>query len=869
MSTSLAHRVEEQFNKHNDLRVLFLFDPDEVHREDVDRWEHEGIECIVATPARFTLRDRIYTMKPDAGVFLYIPEPRPDRWENEPLLDLWMANRELHIDRVGEFMDAYNLPPSDRDVVQPYFKGELEYKNRRQFLTRVLKPERFSKRSLTLGLAAYHAQNTFSGVRFKTVPREEEVLAALMVGATDAEAFAKYKAVCDELELSDRLGMMLKQQFDVDTAEFSLEAVRRAAEVMKYNLLMRPVKRVSPTDRYRSFRVRSSLILNELESLKNAWEESGALDRGPVETLDLVASRIDEDHLTSEYGAETTFGYLTPGLRRRRIDTALAGVSSQPSASKEAVEPLLDAKGVIAEAAQFVWHLASMYQGLRDATSTAFSGVESFVQSYTETLYRVDTHYRKAISAYRSMEEAGHTPPEDLKEAMNRALKDYRQDFEQPVNTEWQVALEKAVSENAGDFSPRRIGSGSGAVLCQGAFYEEYLADDEHKTAVIVSDALRYEVARELSDHLLQQNKRTETELAPMLAALPTVTSLGMAHLLPHASIVLDGETPTINGESTGGTKNRASILAGAHPSSATAETYENLAGLDRDAGRDLFKDHRLVYIYHNRIDATADDRKTESETIPAIEKTVDELRQLIQTLNNWNVYRIVVVADHGFLYDHGFPSAGNDERHQLLESFPEAEGQVMRGNRSVLAKECTGDSARYRFPLRVLSDVEADLEICVPRAVNRYKLSGAGKRFVHGGASLQEMIVPALVVRKWRKDKAKKVTPRLLSKDRVINSGALNIQIVQTEPVSAERSTRTLTVALYADGERISDLKTVSLDATSEDPVERTTKVLLTLDAKANNLNFCHLRVFDTEDDLNPVIEQRYSIQRLFEKDF
>lgn len=869
MATPLPQRVEEQFDRHAGLRVLFLFDPDAVYREAVDTWEHSTIECIVATEARFTLRDRLYAMQPENRVFLYLPEPRPNPWGNEPLLDLWMANRELHIDRVGEFMDEYNLPPSDRDLVQQYYKGELEYKNRRQFLAPLLKPGRFNKRSLTLGLAAYHAQNTFSGVRFRTVPQEGQVLAALMVGATNPDAFAEYKAVCDELEVSGRLGMLLKQQFDLETTEFSFETVRRAGEVMKYNLLMRPVKRVSSDDRYRSFRVQSTLVLNQLESLKNAWEESGALDEGPIEVLDVVASRIDEGHLVSEYGAETTFGYLTPALRGRRIDSALSGIIHQPSASKEAVEPLRDAGGAVAYAAETAWHVASMYQGLRDAKSTAFGGIESFVQHYADSLYQIDTHYRKAISAYRSMEEAGHTPLDPLKDVMRQALDDYRQDFVQPVNTKWQSALEQEVTQNSDAFTSRRIGRGGNAVLRQGAFYDEYLADDEHKTAVIVSDALRYEVAKELSDRLLQQNKRTETDLAPMLAALPTVTSLGMAHLLPHTSIELMDGTPQINGQSTEGTRNRASLLASAHPSPATADTFDDIAGLSIEDGRKLFKENRLVYIYHNRIDATGDDRKTESETVPAIDKTVDELHQLIRTLNNWNVYRIAVVADHGFLYDHDFPSSEDNEREQFLEGFPEIEGQVLRGNRSVLAKGFNGESARYRFPLRSMSDIDADLEVCVPRAVNRYKLSGASKRYVHGGASLQEMIVPALVVRKWRKDKAEKVTPRLLSKDRVINSGALNIKIVQAEAVSSNRKARTLTAALYAEGERISDLQTITLDATSDSAVERTTKVLLTLDTKANDLNFCHLRVFDTDDDLNPVIEQRYSIQRYFEQDF
>jgi hypothetical protein len=133
-------------------------------------------------------------------------------------------------------------------------------------------------------------------------------------------------------------------------------------------------------------------------------------------------------------------------------------------------------------------------------------------------------------------------------------------------------------------------------------------------------------------------------------------------------------------------------------------------------------------------------------------------------------------------------------------------------------------------------------------------------------------MLVPALVVRKKREDTAEKVGVRLLSKDRVIRSGALNVQILQTDAVSSTRQARTLHVGLYNDDEElISDEETVTLDSTAGEATERTQKVMLTLGAKANSLNFCHLKAYDADDrnKLNPIIEQRYSIQRLIEQDF
>jgi hypothetical protein len=850
---TLKDRVTEQFANHDDLRVLFFFDPEERYRDQVEAWDDDsGIRCVIASEARFSLKRRLERDLDGQDVLLYLPEARPSNWTDEPLLDLWVANRELRIDPVANFMETYHLPSEQRDVLQRYFRGELEYEEQQRFLSAILQPGRFTSHDLKLGLAAFHAKKTFEDVGFRSVPREQQVLAAILIGATNPEDFEEYRQICEELGLSDFLGRRFSQQFELDSTAFTYETVETAAQTMKYNLLLRPVDPVRSDDNYRKLRIQSSLVLNQLGSLKNAWSEHKALRRGPEEVLDVVASGIDERHLLEVYGPDTTFGYLTPTLRRRRVTQALEGLEQAPSKTKSTVEALRGTDTPVGRTAEVIGHMASFYQLLKGHSSMDFGTVDAFIDTYSQELYRADTHYRKAVAAYRTLQEAGEAIPE-LEEAVDRFLHHYHDRFVHPLNTAWQEKLEATLD-----------GMDRLSVPRQGQFYDTYLADEDQKTAVVVSDGLRFEVARELSDRMLQTDSRKETSLEPMLAALPSVTSVGMAHLLPHDDIQLDGDTPSIEGRRTEGTANREQILQSVRET-ACARTYDDLTELSQREGRDLFKDHPLVYIYHNHIDAVGDQRKTEAETIPAIEETVRDLQRLVRTLNNWNVYRVLVVADHGFLYMDDDPPAS------MQEPFPDVDGQVLRCNRSIVAQRCTGD-AGYRFPLRSVSDIDAELEVCVPRAVNRYRLQGAGKRYAHGGASLQEMLVPALVVRKKREDTAEKVGVRLLSKDRVIRSGALNVQILQTDAVSSTRQARTLHVGLYNDDEElISDEEIVTLDSTAGDATERTQKVMLTLGAKANPLNFCHLKAYDAEDrnKLNPIIKQRYSIQRLIEQDF
>ena len=361
----------------------------------------------------------------------------------------------------------------------------------------------------------------------------------------------------------------------------------------------------------------------------------------------------------------------------------------------------------------------------------------------------------------------------------------------------------------------------------------------------------------------LSEDARKQVDLSPTLAALPTVTSVGMAHLLPHTSITLDGEgRPEIEGRPTSGTRNREQILQSSDPG-AKALRYSDVQGKSTEEGRELFKGHPLAYIYHDRIDATGDDRDTETQVISEIEKAVAELSRLVQTLNNWNFRRVLITADHGFLYSE------NEVPDSMVESFPEAEGIRLRKSRSIVAEKTQEDHG-YRFPLRALSDVDEDLTVAVPRAVNRYRLRGAGKQFVHGGASLQEMIVPTLEVNKAREEVAEKVGVRLLSGERTIKSSALTARLLQTESVSSGRQPRTVHAALYDEDEKIvSEEKTITLDAQSEDPTERQEKLVLTLGPEANDLTFCRLKVFDVEDVLNSLVDQKYSIQQLIEPDF
>ncbi len=84
---------------------------------------------------------------------------------------------------------------------------------------------------------------------------------------------------------------------------------------------------------------------------------------------------------------------------------------------------------------------------------------------------------------------------------------------------------------------------------------------------------------------------------------------------------------------------------------------------------------------------------------------------------------------------------------------------------------------------------LEGELEIQIPKSINRLRLQGSGSRFVHGGASLQEIVIPLLRITKKRPSDIEKVDVNILRGDtQVISSGQLSIALYQADAVTDKR---------------------------------------------------------------------------------
>lgn len=130
------------------------------------------------------------------------------------------------------------------------------------------------------------------------------------------------------------------------------------------------------------------------------------------------------------------------------------------------------------------------------------------------------------------------------------------------------------------------------------------------------------------------------------------------------------------------------------------------------------------------------------------VERPSARLDTLIHKIHEtYNVTQVIVTADHGFLF--------NDKEFKEKDKFPVEEEALEKTTRYYLtnSEEPAKGVAKYR--LSDVSGMEEDgnIFVAVPEGTNRFNAPSGGYMFTHGGASLEEMIIPVLISQHERVD--------------------------------------------------------------------------------------------------------------------
>ncbi|WBT09187.1 BREX-1 system phosphatase PglZ type A [Corynebacterium sp. SCR221107] len=497
-------------------------------------------------------------------------------------------------------------------------------------------------------------------------------------------------------------------------------------------------------------------------------------------------------------------------------------------------------------------HTSSTYQALEhaaylladiEAFEAESESVDDALTRYQQEWYRIDQRYRWFIQAVN--------PSSDLKKIVDLQ---YTNRYLHPLGTMWQQHLDTLTRWS------------TETLPAQSEFFEHYVKARGTKVVVIISDAMRYEIGEELASRIRREDRYDATTSA-MLSSLPSYTQLGMAALLPHSTLELPetGKPVYADGASTEGTANRGKILSAFDGCALRASEIVGKTGSEMRA---LYRQHQIFYIYHDQIDATGDDAGTESGVFKAAETALEELVSLVKKWFNANASCVLVTADHGFLYQ----DTKLEESFYLSEK-PEGEQVTKINRRYVFGRALTASPAFMTFQPQQLG-LEGDIEVQIPKSIHRIKLSGAGTRYVHGGASLQEVVVPVVAVTKKSKSDVRMVEVAYLPESDKITTGQLAVKLYQGEPVSDKIQPCTVRVGLYGGGKLISDQPVAIFESTSEDHRERyqTVVVMLTQDADDFNNRAVELRVkakIPGTERWKEIAKGTYTIRRAFTSDF
>ena len=439
---------------------------------------------------------------------------------------------------------------------------------------------------------------------------------------------------------------------------------------------------------------------------------------------------------------------------------------------------------------------------------------------YVKHYHQIDQLYRKFIFHASASEQKDLLAP-----LLDKVEKFYSNQYLFTLGNLWQEKLEALTEWNFP------------GICSQNDFFKQYVEPflaHEKKVFVIISDALRYEIAEELLQRLIAEDRYAPT-LEAMYSTLPSFTALGMAALLPHRELTIKsvgkGITVTADDMNTQGTDARAKVLATkCHSSALSAEDF---CKLTKEDGRAFFRDNDVAYIYHNHIDMVGDDKMTESQTCATAEEAIKELIFMIKRLASYNATNIIVTADHGFIYQNG--GLTEDE---FIDGDPAGTALWKINRRFVIGQGlCPLDGMKLFSPGDL--GIHGDCQIQIPKAINRLRVSGAGSRYVHGGATLQEIVVPVLKIRKKREGDTSLVDVELLAGMTVITSGQLAVSCYQRTPVGGKILPRRLQVGLYSTSdELISNELELCFDLTSEQTRDREITCSLVLTKNAEKYN-------------------------------
>lgn len=745
-------QIEDRLNAEfaGDIRkLIFWYDDNGDFAKDVDSLALAGAKVYHLQPDnQFYTKYFLERVDTATSYLLYAPFPKPEI-ENNHLEDTLLYSKRFFADRTALLCADLGIREDDRHIFKEHSK--------------LFSQADFAQRFCDLEIDTYNEETIETGLlcaacKTRTCSFDEAVCALLTAGELTDNPLLSELEMCGLAEIFWRF---CERQFGYTDVTPSLERLAATLFVTCADKCI-PSKLPGAWKPFVSYKAGSCISF--LDGMRNSVLYRERYD----ELSDHVAAGLHAGQVLASYPTEELLDCDTfravDGLLIRWLAERLLAEDTGARLGGLGIPEICEKRSKMhfgSENKSAYLLLENAHAVISNANYRCPDGSQAIVRQYRDTGYRLDQTYRKFYLHYDQIEDSERFEP--LGELVENI---YTNEYLAQLLPGWNAAL---------------TGPDSLETLpLQRDFYPRYLKKADVRTAVIISDAMRYEVGQELFTRMRDDPKCTAAKLDVMLGVLPSYTQLGMAALLPHETLEMTDDfrvlTDGILGDDLAA---RQKILQGHCPAGVCVQLDE-LKAMKVAELREVFTGKQVVYVYQNQIDAHGDEPRTEDEVFTACEQAMDEIMWLIRRLAvSANTIHFLVTADHGFLYQRG-------KRTESDKIAGVKEDNIFCGRRYIVAQTPVVGQGLQSIPMGRILGNEDTKSLSFPIGNSVFKVRGGGQNYVHGGSSPQELLIPVLRIKMEKGHvETRPAQIVLVSILRKVTNLITTMDFLQSEPVS------------------------------------------------------------------------------------
>ena len=842
---NIQEQLNTEFSK-SDTRIIFWFDDKGEYEDEVSEIQLDNAKLHILDGTNWFYSKWLLNESDVEGKYLvYAPFPKPNDAEN-PLADMYYYSVLYYTDRVSQMSQELGIDNRFKEHLAQY-SNFWKNKNRIEKF-KELGIDHFNVETIDIGLIA-----VLTDVK---TPNFEEIIRQLLLNDNEAYLKAlednglieKFWELCEKYfgyqsenpNMDDLAACMLLTYASVALKD-TLPDVLKSYILKKKNDVVVFVRNLMDNVLYQeAYDVLSEKVDKTLRVVSRIRDE---LKKDADKAKDQSAQLLDIANCDAFRGLDgILIDWALDQLNDEILDAQIDGMNIAQIAERRTAKSC---------------HFGNVYKNEYQAIKYAYqmmkavsvmevtSDIKEMVADYQKQTYLIDSYYRWFYSAYDCMEDT-----ERFAQVRERIENMYSFTYLQKVTPKWNQELTENLMADTG-------------LKRQEDFYRNYLKayEGKNRVIVIISDAFRYECAKELMERLELDEKCTP-KLDCMISGLPSVTSVGMASLLPHKELLVDEKlNVTVDGQNCGDLASRDKILK-AQNENNVALSFDEVASANKEKIRELLQKKNIVYIYHNQVDARGDKPASENEVFTACSEAIEEIHKLIKKLTGYiSAAKFFVTADHGFLYK-------RDKLHEFDKVSYDREICAYSNKRFLLTTQKVNEPGMKSRMMEYMNQ----LYVTTPIGADIFKVAGGGQNYVHGGSSLQEMLIPVIeLTTNTRAVAYDYVDVILTSVNRKVTNLITYFDFIQTEKVTDTMKARSL-VAYFTteDGEKISFDVPIVANSREDAPEKRTFHEKFTLKSREYKYgDKYYLVLADANDEKNILQQYEFMIDIAFVDDF